>query len=346
MDFDIQVAHSVQEIGQEVWEHLGQGKPFTSYRWYRFGETVLIDDAPIYIILSLGDEPVARATFWLKRQEPLEISPEIVHRLTQTALRYWPLLVCRSPLYSTSGLILPGDPQLRNAALETIARVAQDQARRYRASLLFFDYLERHETEWSVWSDVFMPVTIPEPGTRLMITWPDFESYLKHLSKSERKRYRRNCRRVAKLGVEIKLHRTVTAVNEAMALIQNHDKQYHASPVYWARRLLENVAMVDAVWLVAETKDRLVGCELMLGDGGVWYATGLGRDYDFPYVYFVLGYEGIRYAIENGAEVLRWGSGAYDVKQRLGFQLESNNHLTVAVNNRVLRWIVRRLTAG
>jgi hypothetical protein len=71
---------------------------------------------------------------------------------------------------------------------------------------------------------------------------------------------------------------------------------------------------------------KIAGCELMLGDGGWWIVTGLGLDYRIKNVYFVLGYADIQQAIERGARVLRWGSMTYEVKERLGFVKESNNH--------------------
>jgi hypothetical protein len=47
MSFDVQVFHSVEELGPEAWDRLGKERPFASYRWYRFGETVLADDKPL-----------------------------------------------------------------------------------------------------------------------------------------------------------------------------------------------------------------------------------------------------------------------------------------------------------
>jgi predicted N-acyltransferase len=346
VDFGVQIVHSVDEIGEQGWNRLSGGKPFASYRWYRFGEAVLVDDRPIYVILSLDGEPVARATFWCKREEPIEIRSVILRHLLQVILRRWPLLVCRSPLAAASGLILPDDPRLREAALEVIVGFAQKQARRCKASLLAFDYLEPTGMEWSVWPDTFLPVTIPEPGTYLEVTWPDFEGYLAHLSRVRRKHYRQHCRRAAEMGVEIASHRVVTAVDEAMALIRNVGERYHTSPASWTKRVLEHAGMVDAAWLAARVEGRLVGCELLLGDNGTWFVTALGRDYDFPHVYFLLGYEDVRYAIERGIRVLRWGSGTYEVKRRLGFRLEDNNHLILAAGNPRLHAVVRGLAAA
>jgi hypothetical protein len=71
--FDVQIARTVKEIGQERWDCLGQEQSFASYRWADFGETVLQGDRPIYVVVSRQGEPVARGTFWLTSQEPLPI---------------------------------------------------------------------------------------------------------------------------------------------------------------------------------------------------------------------------------------------------------------------------------
>lgn len=347
MDFDIQIVHSVEEIGREAWDCLSGNRFFASYRWYRYGETVLADNKPIYIVLSLGGRHVACATFWLRRNEQLPVSSKTARRLMASLLRRRPLLLCKSPLVSASGLILP-DPPLRDAALETIVHTAYDLARRHRASFLGCVYLGGHEAEYAGWPNTFAAVRVPGPGTRLVITWPDFESYLGHLSKSMRKDYRRHHNRATDLGITVKRHPVTKALNsntleQAMVLIQNVDKHHDSPPHPWAWSLLENAHTVDAVWLTAEIEDRLVGCGLLLGDRSARFLALLGLDYGVQYVYFQLFYAALRCVIEEGTLVLRGGSGAYEMKQRLGFQLEGNNHAVFAgigpVFQKLGRWV-------
>lgn len=345
MNFEVQIAHSVTEIGQEAWDHLGQGRPFHSYRWYRFGETVMADDLPIHIFLSRHGEPVARASLWVKRQDPMPVSSRVARHLIHAVLRRWPLLLCQAPLATMPALALP-DPPLRKAALETLSQVALDQARRHKASFLGFVYMEEQEAAYDGWSNGFDAVELPEPGTRLEIRWPSFQDYLKNcLSKNERKHYRRNCRRVDEMGVKVTPHESVTRVDKAMELIRNLEERYNEPPIPWTQRLLENASMVDATWMAAWAGDRLVACELLIGDRGTWFATALGRDYDFPYVYFVLGYRGIQQMIEGDARFLDWGSAAYDVKRRLGFELKTNNHMVFSGRGplfyRLGRWLAK-----
>lgn len=349
--FDIQVASTIEEIDQAAWDQLGQTRPFSSYRWYRFGEVVLTRDRSIYVTLSLGGEPVARATFWLKTEEPVDDVPRIVaNYLLPMILRRWPLLACRSPLSSSSGLILPDDPSLREAALEVITQIGQDLAQKHRASFLLFDYLSQEESEWPIWPAPLVPVTIPQPGTHLPIEWPDFESYLSSLPRKRRKHYRQHLRYGEEMGVEVKLCPRVSDVDTAMTLIQNVEDKYAEQPFYWTRSLLENADLVDSVWITAEAKGRLVGCELMVGDRGGWRVMALGRDYEFDFVYFLLAYADIRYAIENGGQVLYWGTCAYDVKRRLGFELEDNNYIVFAGRRALLhkfaRWVASMMQSS
>jgi hypothetical protein len=91
----------------------------------------------------------------------------------------------------------------------------------------------------------------------------------------------------------------------------------------------------------------MVGCELMLGDKGAWVVTGLGLDHSVKYAYFALGYADLRHAIDGGARVLRWGSETYEVKERLGFRKELNNHdvfAGVGLFHKLGRWVLTSMS--
>lgn len=338
MSFDLQIAHSVQEIGQEAWDHLTGNRPFASYRWYRFGEVVLVHDVPIYAVLSQQGEPVARATFWLKRQQRVSTLPRPLRILVESVVRRWPLLICNSPLSLASGLILPETLQ-QGAALKAITQGAMDIARRRRVSFVTFDYLEHDQAFSEGWPSTFHPVKFPNSGTRLLVRWPDFDSYVKDLSKSVRKDYRRHRNRAADLGVEISANKSVTDIDRAIELIANVSRNHGLPPNPWARIVLENADMIDLTWLTAKIDERLVGCGLLLGDGDARVLALLGLDYSVNYVYFQLVYAAIRSVIEEGIPILRGGGGAYDLKQRLGFELEHNNHTVFAGRG----WLLQNL---
>lgn len=228
--------------------------------------------------------------------------------------------------------------------IEKLAQIALEIGRQNKASFVLFDYLSPAEGASAGWPGGFVPYRFAEPGTRLIIEWPSFESYLKHLGKSVAKDYRRHRNRAAELGIETRVHSTITTdLSQALALIRNVERHHRSAPNFTAQRVLENAHLVDASWLTAQTGDRLAGCGLMLGDGQAKVLALLGLDYEVRYAYFQLLYTAIRHAIESGARVLRGGGGAYETKQRLGFQLEEQNHVVFTTSNPLFRRLGRWL---
>lgn len=348
MNFEVQITHHVDEIGQEAWDHLSGGRAFASHRWYRFGERAMAYARPIYVVLSRHGEPLARASFWLTPREAIPIHNRAIRRVLEAMLRRWPLLICQGPLTSaasTSGLILP-DPPLRGAALSTIAEVARELGRQHHTSFCLFGYLEQDEAGWAAWPEAFARTVMWGSGTRLDIAWHDFQGYLAHLTKKQRYNVRRNQRLAAELGLQVKIHGAVHDVDRALALHGNVNRRHRTYTEPWMRGALENAGMVDALWLTVEHEGRVVGCELMLGDRDGWLVTGLGLDYSVPYAYFLLGYADIEQAIQHGARVLRWGSLAYEVKQRLGFELEGNDWVVFAGRGALLQRLGRWVAAA
>jgi hypothetical protein len=107
--------------------------------------------------------------------------------------------------------------------------------------------------------------------------------------------------------------------------------------------MLEHMQMVNGSFLAATIQGQLVGCGLLLEDNNSQMTSLLGRVEGIPYVYFMLVYESLKMAFEHKVLLLRWGSGADEVKQRLGFTSEDNGHMAfTAVNpflQKILRWI-------
>lgn len=337
--FDIQIVHRVNEIGVDHWDYTARDHPFATFRWYQFGETVLDDASSLYVLLSLNGEPVARATFWLLRHEPLPVPLKFVRSAMATAFRRWPLLMCRTPLTDISGLILPEEPALRNAALLTFAQIARQWGREQGASFTVFDYLL--DGEFNLQS---LPVIeIAGPSTRLLNRWANFDDYFKQLGASARKDFNRHRNRAADMHLVVQAHDQVTNIDRAIELIQNVDRHHDTAPNPYLRRVLENVHMVDATWLTAELDGRMVGCGLLMGDRSARILTCLGLDYDVQYVYFQMVYTAIRAAIEENVELLRGGGGAYEFKQRLGFEPVNNTQIAVVSSNAAFVNLIRRL---
>jgi hypothetical protein len=56
----------------------------------------------------------------------------------------------------------------------------------------------------------------------------------------------------------------------------------------------------------------------------------------------MLVYESLKIAFEHEVRSLRWGSGAYDIKQRLGFSMEDNGSFAFSTTNPTLQNLIRR----
>jgi predicted N-acyltransferase len=324
---NVQIVNSVAEIGRNEWDALSENRPFQSYRWYAYGEQTMANSLPVYIIVSQDGKAIGRATFWLVHEEPLPISPRY-RPMLQRLLRRWPLLICRSPHSGQAGLILP-EPPLREAALGMLARAARQELRRLGGSFLIFDYLEPEQKKWPGWPGGFKAVTVADPGTKLVLQWDSFDDFLGANKWRIRQHYKRSKRDAADLGIRIRRCQNVEEINPALELIRNVEQRHASARDPWARGMLENMQMINSTWLEARIGDRLIGCLLLLEDGNVQIARLPGLTDEVPHAYFMLLYEAMQEAFEKKLAALRWGSGAYETKRRLGFELEHNNEIVL-----------------
>jgi predicted N-acyltransferase len=175
------------------------------------------------------------------------------------------------------------------------------------------------------------------------LKWGSFEDYLMDSKWRLRQHYKRSSREAADLGIRVTRHTSVGNINTALELIHNVEQRHNSMPNPGARDMLENMGTAESVWLEAYIGERLVGCLLLLEDNGVQIATLPGLTDDVPFAYFMLLYEAIQDAFDKKLIVLRWGSGAYETKRRLGFELEDNNNVIFYGINPVLRLAIRRM---
>ena len=90
----------------------------------------------------------------------------------------------------------------------------------------------------------------------------------------------------------------------------------------------------------------MVGCGSVLRDNRFQIATALGLEDDVPGGYFFLLYAALQEAFEHNIRLVRFGSGAYDVKRRLGLHLEDTNHAMVSMPGLVPSRTTKRKTAS
>lgn len=300
----------------------------------------MADCLPTYIVLHLGQEPVARATLWRVKNEPLPLPPGKTRDFIQSLFKRWPLLVCRSPLSNSSGLILP-EPPLRAPALAALTRLAREQLQQQGGSFLLFDYLTEAESGLPGWPADFLPFNISDPGTILHNRWESFEDYLAGGNKKDRQHYKRTRREAEVLGSQVTQNASIIEIDYALDLIRQVEERHGSPPNPWARAMLEHLSMVDGTFLEAKIDDRLVGCGLLFEDRQTQLTSALGLAKDIPFVYFQLLYASLQIALAHKIKTLRWGSGAYDVKKQLGFDLELNNFVLLHGRHPILNTLLK-----
>jgi hypothetical protein len=343
MNYDLQIAHSVEEIGEEAWDSLSEDRVFSSYKWYAFGEKVLVNCPPTYILLSRGGRPAARATFWLKRQEWLPITSKPARFGAERLLERWPLFTCEAPLISISGLLLP-ETDDQTVLLEKIALTARELAKQTHAIGTIFSYIPANEARQAAWPKSYSPISYSDAETSLELDWVDFESYIKHLAKSTRRNIKLHNKAADELAIAIKTHSSVTALDEAINLIQNVETHHKVGHRPWTRAMLQNAGMVESQWISAWCGDHLAGCCSIFGDGTARTATLLGLDYSYSqwiHVYYQLIYAVVRCAIESGCKLLYGGGGAYELKRRLGFRRLPDDYLMIEATGRLMDGLLK-----
>jgi predicted N-acyltransferase len=331
---EVRTFYSIKDIDALAWDRLSGRLPFQSHHWYTFGERVLFDCPPVYLLVYEKNYLVARASMWLIRNEPLPKMPKPVKLIIAALIKRWPLLICRSPLANTSGIIVEDSLQ-REAILAALTEAAIAHARQRKASIVLFDFLT--ESEMKEWPSDFVKLKMPSAGTVLRNRWQSLEEFLTGGNKKDRQHYKRTLREADKLGLHLTQHKTVSEMDAALTLIRKVEDRNSSSHNPWTRAMLENIEMVNGTWLEAHINQKLVGCGLILEDQNVQMTTALGLADNIPYVYFLLVYTSLKAAFTKKIKLLRWGSGAYEVKQRLGFELEQNNYSLLFGTNQLTR---------
>lgn len=328
-NLNVQVFKSIHEIEPQLWDRVAAGRGFQSHRWYTFGERAMADCPPTYLIAWDGDKPVASAALFKVHNEPLPL-PSVARRFMSSVLKRRPLLVCRSPLTDTSAMLLPGEP-LRDEALTTLAKAAQEEFKKQRCSFLVFDFLLTEQLKYSSWPAGYEPITVSEPGTFMPIEWESFEAYLEAGNKKDRQHYKKSLKETQENSIVLSKHTAVSDIDAAIRLIRNVSIWHGSAPNPWTRGLLENFSMIDGTWLELHKDGKLVGCGAVMRDNKFQLSTALGLEDDVPGGYFLLLYTALQEAFEHDVRLVRFGSGAYDVKRRLGLHLEDTNHAMVTM---------------
>lgn len=324
MSISVQVIDTINKINAEEWDGLSAGKPFQSHTWYKFGEQVMVGNSPIYLLAYQNKKLIGRLALWVTPNEPLPQSLGYGRWILNPVMRKWPLCICRSPIAQTSGLIVSAMAEHPKQVVESLIQAAIEQGQNNKCMALLFDYLSSQEKE--ILPQHIHSMQAADAGNILSNTWEDFDQYLARGDKKARRHYHRTLREIDGLHVSIERKQRADNIAEILPLVRNVEKQHGAPSNPWIENLLHNMETVKGTLLTASDADgKLVGCMLFLEDGVGQIATAFGRQQDLPYVYLGLFYEGIRIAMEHKVKSLRWGSGAFELKRRMGFTLEDNS---------------------
>jgi len=222
-NISVQIAHSIQQIDPVEWDHLSAGRYFQSHAWYAYGERVLDDCESLYLLAYVNGKLAGRGSFWISPNEPL---PQYVgdwRFILKPLLRKWPLLICRSPLSNTAGLIISKETTIGTEIIDSLIETARKQAARKKCSFLIFDYMGKNTLKQ--WPAGFFVMEAPHAGTIMHNEWKDFDDYLAHSDKKIRQHYKRAMRKAENLNIEIKRSLYAEDINEILALVRNVEKQ-------------------------------------------------------------------------------------------------------------------------
>jgi predicted N-acyltransferase len=335
----IRVIQHISDIDADEWDSLSRNLPFQSHRWYQFGEQVMNNCQPFYLLAYQNDLLIGRAALWKIHNEPLPQMPLPVKKALTAATKKWPLMICRSPLSFTSGIVLADDVD-REKVLSALSGHAMELSTAEKASFLVFDYLNTETTQGL--PKHLANITGLPPGTIMKNFRGSLDEYLSAGNKKDRQHYKRTLREAEKFGIKIQRHSTVEQIEDALGLIRNVESNHGALPNPWTRQMLENIEMVNGLFITATIGERLVGCGLLLEDNYSQMTSLLGLANNVPYTYLMLVYESLKVAFEHKVRSLRWGSGAYEIKQRLGFSMEDNNSLAFSATSPFIQNLIRR----
>lgn len=317
-DICIQIAGSIQEIQADEWNTLAAGRPFQSHSWYQFTEKVMLESGcrSIYLLSYRNGTLTGRASLWVVHHEPILFAGRL-RAFLKSLLRRFPLLICRSPFSNTSGLIA-ADQETRDALVDA----AVQQGKQVGCLALLLDYLSNADA--AAVPGRFHVADVPKPGTVLVNSWESFDEYLASGNKKDRQHYKRVLRKAGELGIGVRKETSAHNIDAIAEMVHATERNHGSEPNPWTKGLLAHMEMAGGILLVATRNGELTGCGLLFEDNGAQLATALGHTQGSDYTYFLLAYKAIEVAFGQAVKTLRWGSGAYEVKRRLGFMPEDN----------------------
>jgi predicted N-acyltransferase len=325
MSYQVKITNNINDIDPVAWDKLGANVPFSDLRWTRLAMRLWPEFRPNFILLYERQKLVGRAVAAFSKDHGMSIHSPVKRGILNAILNRYPLLQCQAPpfnLTASSGLILPKDGEWEGLA--RISDALRMLGRSRPTSFIGIGWMTEAEHQVIRRSDGFF---VQEYNTTVLRNrWSSFEEYIQSLGKTARKDFRQHNNRAKRMGITIEVTHQFAQYGEALQnLIANVDQHYRnivTQPITpETLSILQDELPDKSVMLLAWVDGKLAGCGYLMHDKGVLKPTLLGKDYQYPHVYFQIFYAMLRYAIDNHFELVRGGvGGAYQFKHRLGFE--------------------------
>ncbi|GAA3582651.1 hypothetical protein GCM10023078_08130 [Gibbsiella greigii] len=164
----------------------------------------------------------------------------------------------------------------------------------------------------------------------LDLAWPDFETYL--AGQPKRKSLRRDIRSLGKAGYELEIRKGQRlSEEEALRLhalwLQLYKKYQSPDQIMVTKAFfLEMSRLEHAVWLLLRKDGRIDAFDMCFTLGDTLESTYCGVDFEQTgrlSVHRVMGYEIVRYALEQGLRSINFGISNEQSKVDMGCRLET-----------------------
>jgi predicted N-acyltransferase len=332
MNCQIDIIDTIHKIGAHEWNDATRG-PFFSHEWFRFVETIAeFDLQPHYLTCRQEGRLIAALPAFAPQNQHNTYASYLLGRYKEKLLRLPSFrcrpLVCYAPL--AGGKYLMSDNPIGGGSLKDIVFALEDAAFRGGYSEIVFLYIKAMDTEWTKLLDclAYQRVYLNSVGV-IENHFGDFESYLKGLSRRQRKAVKSDLQAFRKSGYSIDERGVSTRELEAMMrLVGNIDRRYPSTRWNYTKSFLSACFDHMQTYLknyVVSTGDGPIGCLSLFEKDRLINTYALGLDFAKIHAsrtYFnLLYYHSIREMIARQAPYINFNQMAYKVKESRGCRL-------------------------
>ena len=334
MVFDLVTVKSIEEVDIEEWDSLSRSL-FSSSNWFRVvEESKIIKTKPYYIRVYCNGELSAFASAFIQYDE-------LYSNLSQGLLGTFnwlspfklnPCLLCYSPMSWGRGIEIKNtykaySAEIASLIIEEMRCICHaNRVKQYGfANIQDKDFLLQEILLKQGFVSCFTSYNV-----YMDITWPDFESYRKSLSRNARKTVRKEIEKINEMGIKISMSKTIDR-HEIVPLIENTFLKYNSGENKLTDRFFYVLEkhLGDQIMVISATLNESIfsTCLCFVTENAIeLYKSGQDEDKSREnFVFFSTAvYEPIRYAISSGIERINIGVGTYKYKILRGGKTTSN----------------------